>query len=103
MAPPFSERREDARYPLQVTVELHEGSGLTRDASASGVFFETAVPVPVDGTLTLVLRLSEGLPGTPVRLGCTGRVVRIERRDDRTGVGVALTSILASRDDGPVV
>ena len=35
------ERRQALRFPITLPVELERGTGITRDISTSGVFFET--------------------------------------------------------------
>jgi hypothetical protein len=51
------ERRRMPRYPICLVVETEQGKGITRDISASGVYFETAqlyeAGAPVCFTLVL--------------------------------------------------
>ena len=61
-----SERRRADRYPLGVRVEFSGGSGLTRDVSGLGVFFETDVRVSfrddgrqITGLVTLTSTVTE--------------------------------------------
>ena len=85
-------RRQARRYRVAVPVELAQGTGITRDISASGVFFETDLSFPVNATLSFSLVLEHADPGGPVRLQCQGEVVRVEQREGKMGVAVRFTS-----------
>ena len=37
----FEERRRGQRFKLTLGVQLNDGTGMTRDISTSGIFFET--------------------------------------------------------------
>jgi len=87
----FIERRHARRYRVAVPVELEHGRGLTRDISASGVFFETGSLFPVGVTISFSLVLEHADPGGPVRLQCQGEVVRVEQREGKVGVAVCFT------------
>lgn len=84
------ERRKVQRIPMAVPVELSEGTGITRDLSVCGVFFETDRTFLAGEIIEFTLVLEYLDPRQPVRLQCRGRVVRVERRGDRTGVAAAI-------------
>jgi hypothetical protein len=90
----FRERRRAVRFPITIPVELEGGTGVTRDVSLSGVFFETNHFFALGEPIRLTLLLERATPGQPVRLQCEGRVVRVERRQPelRLGVAVAIES-----------
>ena len=73
-------------------MELKKGVGVTRDFSASGVYFETdqslAPPEPIE--FFLILEHSE--LGPQVRVRCRGEVVRVEPKGEKTGIAVAISS-----------
>jgi Tfp pilus assembly protein PilZ len=71
-------------------VELEGGTGLTRDVSISGVFFETDRYLVLGEQVRLTLVLGRLSPDDPVRLQCDGRVVRVERREMQLRLGVAV-------------
>jgi hypothetical protein len=73
-------------------MELSEGTGLTRDLSACGVFFETDRVFAPGEVIQFALVLEHIDPNRPVRLRCRGQVVRVERRGDTMGVAVAITA-----------
>ena len=89
-APRFRERRRAIRFPIVIPVELEGGTGVTRDVSLSGVFFETDQFHVLGEPIRLTLVLQRVSPDHPVRLQCEGRVVRVERRQLQLGVGVAV-------------
>ena len=92
--PRFHERRQAPRLPIAIPVELEGGTGLTRDVSVSGVFFETDRRLVLGEQIRLTLVMGRLSPDSPVRLQCEGRVVRVERREMqvRQGVAVAIES-----------
>ena len=86
----FHERRRDTRLPIAIPVELEGGTGITRDVSLSGVFFETDRYLVLGEQIRLTLLLGRLSPDYPVRLQCDGRVVRVERREMQVRLGVAV-------------
>jgi len=87
------ERRQALRFPMTLPVELERGSGITRNISTSGVFFETDQVFSAGALIRLILVLEEPTyPGTPIRLHCQGQIVRAEQHEEKVGVGVAFTS-----------
>ena len=87
------ERRRALRYPVAVRVEMAEGAGLTRDASLSGVFFETDLLFLPDEPIRLVLVFERLVESPPLRLECEGRVVRVESSDEKVGVAASINTI----------
>ena len=95
------ERRKARRFALDIPAIFCwggndgqarcEGAGFCRDISTSGVFviaFSTAPPV--DRRLDLMVLLPPLNPRVPaMRLSGTGTVVRVERMEDRIGLGIA--------------
>jgi hypothetical protein len=98
---PGLDRRQARRFPVVLPVELEAGEGLTRDATLSGVYFETDQSFSPGEPIRLILVLEHVYPGRPVRLQCQGRVVRVERRDGKTGVAVDITSCEFDSTDTP--
>jgi hypothetical protein len=92
------ERRRAQRFRVALLVELTEGTAVTRDLSASGVFFEAIRTFVVGECIQFTLVLEHVDPERAVHLHCCGRVVRIEPRS--TGVGVAVTNIGYRIDPG---
>jgi hypothetical protein len=86
------DRRKATRFQVALPVELVEGTGITRDLSARGVFFETDCVFGLGEVIQFALVLEYIDPGRPVRLHCRGRVVRFERQGNTMGVAVAITA-----------
>ena len=90
-----SEHRSEPREPVNLPLQLGSGlSAVTRDISASGMFFETASEQRVGNLIDVEIDLDT--PGGPMKLKAQGQIVRIESQDGRTGVAVKL---LTSRLD----
>ena len=78
---------------MTLPVELERGSGITRNISTSGVFFETDQMFSAGALIRVNLVLEEPTyPGTPIRLHCQGQIARAEAHEEKVGVGVSFTS-----------
>jgi hypothetical protein len=93
----FTERRQARRYRVALPAEVDsDGTGQTRDMSASGVFFETDQSFSPGAPISLSLTFAGG-----VRVHCEGQVVRVQRGEGNLGVAVALTSYRFQEPDKP--
>jgi hypothetical protein len=81
------EQRQAPRYCVEIPVELDDRRGRTHDVSASGVFFEIDEPFAPGALIRFVLVFGGGL-----RVRCEGEIVRVEQREGKLGVAVAITS-----------
>ena len=85
------EKRIEAREPVKLPITLADGStGTTRDVSVSGIFFECNSNLAVGSDISFTLQLDGSDRG--LRLIVDGRIVRVERKGERTGVGVQMLS-----------
>ena len=84
------EKRLEERYAADLPLTLDSGTGMTRNMSASGVFFETDEDVNPGSEIDFTIVLDAFMPGGPICLRCRGKVVRVTRMGGRVGVGVAL-------------
>jgi hypothetical protein len=93
-----SERRAIRRFALDLPVSVkrlgnaeHDASGRTRDVSSRGIYMlvssEMAAGSPIEFIMTLP---SEITLTDPVRVHCSGRIVRVERNEHEHGVAVAI-------------
>lgn len=57
----FEERRTGKRYNLALPVQLKNGTGITRDISTSGIFFETESAPSLGDAIRLFLNFEERL------------------------------------------
>ena len=62
---------------------------MTRDVSASGIFFEIDATYALGSSIRFTVKLDT--PGGPVNLKCEGEIVRIEPRGPKVGVAVKIT------------
>lgn len=86
-----SEYRTEPREAVSMPLQLGSGvSAVTRDISASGLFFETSSEQRVGNLIDIEIDLDT--PGGPMKLKAQGQIVRIESHGSRTGVGVKLLS-----------
>lgn len=84
------EKRSGQRILTALPVHMKSAEGITRDVSASGVFFWTTEPSCASGELisfSVELKRPEG----NLRLRCRGDVVRTEPHDGMVGVAVKIT------------
>jgi hypothetical protein len=82
------EKRSRERVCTALPVRLDTATGVTRDVSASGIFFETDSPDAVGGLISLTVELDT--PRGKRVLRCQGDVVRIEPSNTRVGVAVKI-------------
>jgi hypothetical protein len=81
--------RKEERVGAALPVDLGNATGITRDVSASGVFFETDASYALGSTISFTVELDT--PGGKMLLKCQGEIVRIEQRLERVGVAVKIT------------
>ena len=86
----FAVQRSSRRFPLRIAVALDDASGMTRDVSASGLFFETEEIFLNSKRLDFELLLPRP-SGSMLRLRCQGEVVRVEPGETNVGIAVRFT------------
>lgn len=84
--------RNEERVPSTLPVSLEHGTGITRDISPAGVFFETDRAYSPGSEISFSIELDS--PGGKMTLKCQGRIVRVEDRGGRVGVAA---QIIASK------
>jgi hypothetical protein len=82
------EKRKDERITTALPVDLGTAPGVTRDVSASGVFFEVDANYKLGGGIAFTVELDT--PGGKMLLKCEGEIVRIEPGGGRVGVAVRI-------------
>jgi|WetSurMetagenome_2_1015567.scaffolds.fasta_scaffold63139_3 hypothetical protein len=81
--------RSDKRDDVSLPVRLAEGGeGITRDLSASGVYFEMDSDEPIGSEVDLTIEFK--LDKQVVLLKCHGQIMRVEKNGGRTGVAVKM-------------
>jgi hypothetical protein len=83
-----SNKRREERVSTALPVDLGTTKGITRDVSASGLFFETDATYALGNEINLAVELDT--PGGRMLLRCEGEIVRIEPRAARVGVAVRI-------------
>jgi hypothetical protein len=83
------ENRKEQRVRAALRVDLEgAATGVTRDVSASGIFFETDASYARGSSIRFHINIET--PGGPMLLTCRGEVVRLEPRGERLGVAVRI-------------
>jgi hypothetical protein len=84
-----NENRIEARDQVSLPLKFDGGlSAVTRDISASGLFFETDSEQRVGNLIDVEIDLDT--PSGPIKFKAQGKIVRIEANGHRIGVGVEL-------------
>jgi hypothetical protein len=96
MAQPQSEKRSTRRFSLELPIKLVDqtrevATAQTRDVSSRGVYLyldsEIAEGVPLEFVMTLPTEITLS---DPIRVRCSGRVLRVEKQNERQGVAVSI-------------
>ena len=86
---PQSHRSEE-RVSMKVPVTLPGGlTGMTRDISASGIYFETDSEPVGDSPLAFSVEFKNEV-GAGMTLRCRGQVLRVEHQGSRVGVAARI-------------
>jgi PilZ domain len=80
--------REEVRVATALRVTFAAGHGVTRNVSATGIYFVTDTVFAIGQSIKLHLEFAD-LPGGPLAVTCDGRVIRVE--SEGTAQGVAAT------------
>ena len=82
------DQRSAVRFDTSLPVQVRGAEGLAHNVSAQGIYFETDVHQQVGALVEVAVEFT--LYGRRHRLHCEGKVMRVERRGDRVGVGARL-------------
>ena len=80
------DKRRQKRLGATFPVRLGKSAGVTRDVSASGVFFETDVAYHRGSKIHFEINLET--PWGKAVCDCDGKIVRVERHDGAVGIAV---------------
>ena len=84
-------RRTEERISAELPVALRAGGeGVTRDISASGVFFSTSTAVTEGETIEFAVEFEDGVGKRQWLMQCSAKVVRIERGTSSLGVAARI-------------
>jgi hypothetical protein len=98
MAQPQPEKRSTRRFSLELPISVkfvnngrREPAGHTRDVSSRGVFMYLDTEISEGAPIEFVMTLPpEVTLAEPIRVRCTGRVLRVTRAEQDQGVAVAI-------------
>ena len=76
------------RHPVSIPISVGKKTGVAKDISATGIYFEIDAKQKVGSNITFLLELMT--PGGPIKVNCKGKVVRLENKDDRIGVAATI-------------
>ena len=85
------DKRREERMSVTRPVSLDRGTGVTRNISTSGVFFETDVGYAPGSKIIFAIEL-DGPQGEKLMLRSRGEIVRIELRRGKVGVAVKIVA-----------
>ena len=93
-----AEQRKETRYTVELPVDMEETSGVTRDLSTSGVFFETDKSFTPGQTIEFSINFINN--SYPILLKCVGEIVRIENKGQKIGVAASISSYGVEKVEG---
>ena len=82
-------RRSEERVCTTLAVSLGDAAGKTRNVSASGLFVETDVSLPLGAPVSFAVALDN--PGGGLLLKGRGEVVRVEQGGAKVGMAIRIT------------
>ncbi len=93
------EKRRAQRFPINLPVQISVVSGkrvarvtTTSNISSGGITFPSAKEVKVGGKIQYEITLAEGV--APIRIHCTGKVLRIEPVPDDAELPFVVTATI---------
>jgi hypothetical protein len=96
---PNNENRRALRHKAGVPVEFESGKGVTRDFSASGIYFEADRSFSPGQSIEFTLILEHVDYAGPVRVKCRGEIVRVEQNGGKIGVATTINSSTIEMDN----
>ncbi len=70
-------RRREQRFNSALDVFFDGGSGVSRNVSPSGIYFETEAPLAPGALVSFMIDYATP-DGTPLRMRCDAHIVRVE-------------------------
>lgn len=92
--------RKEERFKTELLIKLEGGDGVVRNVSASGIYFVTEVALQEGQPVKFTLEF-QNFPSGPIAVNCVARVVRLEERGARRGVGASISSFEFHRIPAP--
>lgn len=76
------------RYETELAVTMGDETGITKNISASGIYFEMDAHMQPGQQVSLVIDLN--VVGRQMKWSCTAEVVREDHRNNRRGYGARI-------------
>lgn len=86
----LEDRRRSERFPISLAVETERGTFVTRDVSASGLYFTSGERFACGERLHVALVLPDRQCAPSIRFELDGAVVRVDELHGKSGVAIAL-------------
>ena len=86
--PPLKGGRGTDRFDTELPVEIGGIQGVTRNISASGIYFETEMVQELGSRVHFTVEVN--VRGEKLKLVCEGDVVRVDRKDGTVGIAAKL-------------
>ena len=96
-----TDHRAAARFETALAVSVAGRKAETQNISATGVFFETDVDMPLGSLVNLSVQFTYG--GRKHWMDCEGKVVRVTHEDGHHGVGAQLVTPFFSPESEDIV
>jgi hypothetical protein len=86
------EKRASQRIQVEIPVYVGHKEAFARDISWDGIYFLTDQVFTEGGGVNFSLELDYAMPGKPIKVGCEGKVVRVERHGEKFGIAAKINS-----------
>lgn len=93
-------RRSADRFASELPIEIGGVLGLTRNVSATGVYFETTRDQVIGSRVNFMVEVI--VKGERLKMVCTGDVMRVDQKLGTVGIAVKLSSSFFTDTDHSV-
>ena len=83
-------KRVADRFDTKLPVELNGVQGLTRNISATGIYFESQADQTPGSMVQFIVEVD--VQGEKLKMVCKGEVVRVDHKDGVVGIAVKLAN-----------
>lgn len=95
------DHRAAARFDTALAVDVAGLKAEARNISATGVYFETDVDLPLGSLVSMNVQFTHG--GRKHSVACEGKVVRVTHEDGHHGIGAQLLTPFFSGEEEQVI
>ena len=76
------------RHTVSIPITLGPKTGIVKDISATGIYFEIDCEQKIGSDIHFELELIT--PGGPIRVNCKGQIVRLENKGKHVGIAAKI-------------